>query len=437
MATAYGGVIDELVAGTWVEPDTGKRYSIPPDAIVIEKSLDGAEAELVRQQHDNQSLMVVCDAFTHDALGARVFTALQKGGLKVEKFVWQQPSCSEAGVEELRLATRGADALIAIGSGTVNDSVKYASYLDQREYSVFATSPMNAYTTNTASVSFDGFKKSITCHGAKGIFFDLSVIAQCPPRLISAAFADVICRTTAQVDWLMSHLLFDTAYAETPYTLLAIDEPTMIANASDMLTGDIDALGMLTRISAIMGLGTSFTETTHSGSMAEHMISHYIDMFAGDQHPGTSHGEQVGVATVTLSRLHNQILTANSPPQMQPTVIPKDELHERYGTEMASMMIEQTGIKALDQRKADLLNERFANEWESFSNRLRKVMLPFDTLLSAMKEAGCQTSAAELGVAGEFYRKAILDARYIRDRFSMLDIAGDSGQLDTFAGQQV
>jgi len=433
MKSTYGGVIDELVAGTWEEPGTGKRYNIPPESIVIESSLEGAEADLVRAQHANQSLMVVCDEFTNEAMGARVFAALERGGLKVKKYVWQNPSCSEAGVEQLRDATREADALVAIGSGTVNDSVKYASYLDQRDYSVFATSPMNAYTTNTASVLFDGLKKSITCHGAKGIFFDLSVLAQCPPRLISAAFADVICRTTAQVDWLMSHLLFDTPYAETPYTLLAIDEPTMIARAADMLTGDVDALGMLTRISAIMGLGTSFTETTHSGSMAEHMISHYIDMFAGAQHPGTSHGEQVGVATVTLSRLHNQILTASQAPLMQPTIIPEAELHERFGAEMASMMIEQTSIKALDERKADVLNERFARDWETLSARLRQVMLPFDTLLSAMQQAGCQTSASELGVNAEFYQDAILHARYIRDRFSMLDIADDSGQLQDFA----
>ena len=65
--------------------------------------------------------------------------------------------------------------------------------------------------------------------------------------------------------------------------------------------------------------------------MAEHMISHYIDMFAGEEHPGTSHGEQVGVATLTMSRLQNQILNADRPPALRPTEIPKDELHQRFG----------------------------------------------------------------------------------------------------------
>ncbi len=286
---SYGGVLDELVAGTWINPKTGEQHGIPSEDMVIAASLDGAEAELIAARHGGKSMLVVSDSFTREALGRRVYEALRPLG-NVSEFVWEKPSCSEEGVKELQDATRGAEALIAVGSGTVNDSIKYATFLDGREYSVFATSPMNAYSTSTASVSFGGFKKSIPCHGAKGIYYDLSVIAKCPPRLISAAFADVICRTTAQVDWLMSHILFDTPYSDTPYVLLSYDEGDMISNADKMLSGSIESLAMLTRISAIMGLGTSFTGTTHCGSMAEHMISHYIDMFAGAAHPRTSHG---------------------------------------------------------------------------------------------------------------------------------------------------
>jgi len=432
LETNYNGVLDALVAGTWEEPDTGKRHSIPINDIVIQASLDGAEADLIAKQHPNQSLTVVSDPFTHAALGQRVYQSLKAGGLDVQEYVWDAPSCSEAGVEVIREATRHTDSLIAVGSGTVNDTVKYASFLDKRLYSVFATSPMNAFTTSTASVSFGGFKRSITCHGAEGVYFDLSVLSQCPPQLISAAFADVICRTTAQVDWLMSHLLFDTPYAETPYTLLAYDEADMIAHAGDMLSGDLHALGMLTRISAIMGLGTCFTETTHSGSMAEHMISHYIDMFAGDKHPGTSHGEQVGVGTITMSQLHNQVLNHDVPPQLRATEIPEAELRKRFNRDVAENLIEQTRIKALDKKAADALNQRLELEWPALRRRLQSVMLPYDTLRNAMQAAGCQLTATDLQLSGDFYREAVRNARFIRDRFSMLDIVDDSVGLDGF-----
>jgi len=430
-------VINELVSGDWIEPGTGKQYSIPPNDIVIANTLEGAEAQLIAQQHSGKSLVVVTDPYTRDALGLRVYNALRQENVDVTEFVWLTPHCSQEGVEQLQAGTRGREALIAVGSGTINDTVKYASFRDSREYSVFPTSPMNAFTTNTASVSFDGFKKSITCHGAKGIYFDLSVIAKCPPRLISAAFADVICRTTAQVDWLMSHLLFETPYVETPYTLLAYDEKNMIDNAPAILAGELDALGMLTRISAIMGLGTCFTETTHSGSMGEHMVSHYIDMFAGKAHPGSSHGEQVGVATATISRLQNNILRDEKPPTMRLTDIPEDELKRRYGKQMADTMIQQTRHKALDKKHIDYLNLRFDSEWDSFSGRLKSVMLPYEKLVESMRNAGCQISNEELGLDISVYRDAIKYARFIRDRYTMLDLAADSGQLNSFIEQYV
>ena len=148
----------------------------------------------------------------------------------------------------------------------------------------------------------------------------------------------MVCRTTSQVDWFLSHLLLGTDYKDTAYTLLAYDEEPMMANAARVVEGDFEALARLTRIAAIMGLGTSFTGTTHAGSMAEHMISHYIDMFAGQAHPGTSHGEQVGVATLTISRLQNEILGQARPPTLRPTEIPTNELHVRFGSQTDEMM---------------------------------------------------------------------------------------------------
>ncbi|MEO1103982.1 MAG: iron-containing alcohol dehydrogenase, partial [Pseudomonadota bacterium] len=363
------------------------------------------------------------------------YEALKADGGDVDEFVWTNPRCSTEGVTELMEATAGAEALVAVGSGTVTDSAKYATYLDSREYCVFATSPMNAYTTPTASVSKGGMKHSITCHSAKGVFFDLEVLAGCPQRLISAAFADVICRTTAQCDWLLSHLLFGTDYIDVPYTLLAIDEDTMIENAAKIRAGDPDALAVLTRVSAVMGLSTSFTGTTHVGSMAEHMISHFIDMFAAEfagGHPGTSHGEQVGVGTLTMSRLQDEMLRADGPPRMGPTRIPRPRLIDTYGEAMGGSMIEATAKKAQDASAADRLNADLEERWDKIRDTLLATVRPHEEIDAAMAEAGCQRSGDELGLSQKFFRQAVRDARFIRDRYSFLDLADDSGALGPF-----
>ena len=132
----------------------------------------------------------------------------------------------------------------------------------------------------------------------------------------------------------MSNKLLETDYQSTPYSLLALYEGDMIQNASSIAEGDINSLALLTRISAIMGLGTSFTQTTHVGSMGEHGISHYIDMFAKDLHPGTSHGEQVGIATISISKFQNAILNKDTPPIIQTKKMPEEEIVNKLGEQM-------------------------------------------------------------------------------------------------------
>jgi glycerol-1-phosphate dehydrogenase [NAD(P)+] len=169
--------------------------------------------------------------------------------------------------------------------------------------------------------------------------------------------------------------------------------------------------------------------------MGEHMMSHYIDMFAGDAHPGTLHGEQVGVTTLTMSRLQNWILGRPNPPILSPTHIDTADMLARYGEEIGQNCIKQLERKALDRKKADEFNLFLEENWEGLSARLRDVMLPSERLWQAMQKVGAPKTATELGLSQDFYREVVIHSREIRDRYTMLDLAGDSGMLEAFAGE--
>ena len=425
----YNGVIDELIKGEWTNPEDQKKYGIPIKKIEIRKTLDGLEKDLIKSLHSDQRLLIVSDPFTHNAMGSRIFKNI-KGKVNVDEYIWENPSSSIEGVEHLREKIKDYDGMIAVGSGTVSDSIKYATFLEKKTYSVFATTPMNAYTTGTASISFNGVKKSLVAHYARGVFFDLEVLSNCPKRLTAAAFADVICRTTAQVDWLMSNKLLETDYQSTPYSLLSLYEGDMIQNASSIAEGDINSLALLTRISAIMGLGTSFTQTTHVGSMGEHGISHYIDMFAKDLHPGTSHGEQVGIATISISKFQNAILNKDTPPIISPTKIPEEEIVQKLGEQMLVNIKKNMKPKLFDQKKTDLINNFFEKKWIEFVQPLREKMLDYNIIWNAMGKCGALRTPEDAKLDSIFYKDALRYARFIRDRYTILDLAGDSNQLD-------
>jgi glycerol-1-phosphate dehydrogenase [NAD(P)+] len=75
---ADGRVIADLVAGRWRDPATGRSVRVPTHAVVIERSLAGAEAELVAALRLGRRLAVVADRNTFDALGQRVARALAR-----------------------------------------------------------------------------------------------------------------------------------------------------------------------------------------------------------------------------------------------------------------------------------------------------------------------------------------------------------------------
>ena len=437
MTASYNPHIEDLLAGRWVDRQTGKPVHVPIQSIVIEDDLDGGEEDMIGPLGLGKRLAVVSDQNTYVALGERVERGLRRYAT-IDSIVLDRPHADSDAVGALRHRSRHADALVAVGSGTLNDLCKYATFLDRRDYAVFCTAAsMNGYTSSTASITVDGFKTSQPAHNPQGIFMDLGVIAKAPLKLSRSGLGDCLCRSSAQVDWLLSHRLFDTFYHPGPFELQADDEGPLLDGAAGLAAGDLDFYRRLCRVLTLCGLGVCITHTSHHGSMAEHMISHYLDMFAGDLHPGSLHGEQVGVASLTMSRLQQQILQADAAPLLRPTIIDEAAVLARYGPKVGPQCLQEWRAKALDAAQADALNAKLERDWPQLRAELLEVMLPLEKLVQTMRQGGLPMSGEDLGLPGEFYRQAVLHARETRNRFSMLDIAGDAGLLETFvAGER-
>src|SRR4029450_3551221 len=176
---------------------------------------------------------------------------------------------------------------------------------------VFATAPsMNGYTSVNAAITVDGHKKTLAAAAPRGVFVDLKVLARAPVRLIRAGIGDSICRPTAQSDWLLSHLIRGTTYRSAPFALLANDEPVWLEHPEAVVGGDVDAMRALARSLLLSGLGRNRWGGSYPASQAEHLVSHYLDMFAQSS---SLHGEQVAVATLAMARLQEGVPQAPAP----------------------------------------------------------------------------------------------------------------------------
>jgi glycerol-1-phosphate dehydrogenase [NAD(P)+] len=433
-AGGWTALIDDMVAGTWVNPETGKTAKVPYDSIVIRDTLDGGEADLVAALELGDSFTVVSDTATEGAMGARVAKALHALG-PVETVVLDHPHADMAHVRMLSERLTGPGAVIAVGSGTINDLCKYVTGLQGRRYAVFGTAAsMNGYTSTTASITLDsGLKVSLPSHAPSGFFVDLGVQAAAPRHLSAAGFADCMARSVAQVDWWMSHRLFGTYYSDLPFLMQAADETAMNARASGIAGGSVEANGYLHRVLTLCGLGVSFTGVSNHGSMGEHQISHYIDCFAGDRHPGTLHGQQVGVAVLTMARLQAAMLAMEKAPTLRPTVIDAADMARRMGPEVAGQCQKDIAPKVFDAAATDALNDKLCALWPDLRRECSAFAVPSAELDRLLAAAGGPRTAADLGVPADFYREAVVHCREMRNRYSFLDIAADAGMLADFA----
>ncbi|HEY0194973.1 MAG TPA: iron-containing alcohol dehydrogenase [Kofleriaceae bacterium] len=419
--------IAALLAGTYVDPDGGGLLAAASRSVVIEDSLVGRELELVRALDLGARLAVVGDDHTFAALGDRVAGALASSFTVQRINLGARPYADAATVDRLVASLApGTDAVVAVGSGTINDLCKMAALARGCPQLVFATAPsMNGYTSLSASITEGGVKRSVRAATPVGVFFDLGVLARAPARLIRAGLGDSICRPTAQADWLLSHLLFDTPYRTAPFALLAADEPGLFAEAGGLVSGDLAVMRRLVRTLVLSGFGMTICGGSYPASQGEHLLSHYVEMMAPPELPHSFHGEQIGVCALAVARLQDAILARDAPPQLRPTAIDRADVIAHFGPIIGDACWRELAPKRLDPATAAALNARLANHWDALRARLTAVTLGAPAMSAILAAAGAATTPAELSWPPSLFAAATRHAREIRNRYTILDLAGD------------
>lgn len=415
--------IQQLLDGRYPDPETGELLAAESQAVVIEDTLDGREVELVAARGFGPRLAIVSDRNTYGAMGQRVERALASA-FSVQSIVIPAPHADATTVARLTAAIEAdTHAVITVGAGTLNDVSKMVAFERGIPHAVFATaSSMNGYTSVSASIIRNGVKRSYRTRTPVGVYFDLGVIAAAPEPLIRAGLGDSTARSTAQADWLLSHLLFDRSYREAPFALLAADEEQLFADPAALLAGDKHALRALVRTIVLSGFGMTLCNGSFPASQGEHLLGHYLEMI----HPlDVLHGEQIGVCTLAMADLQERLLAWSRPPVLRASAITREDLVLAYGDAGVSCWSEYER-KRVDATRADELNARLSVQWDAIRARIRAVCVGPDRLRASLAAAGAATSASALGYTDAEMTRAITHAHVLRDRYTFLDLAADA-----------
>src|SRR5581483_6679518 len=355
-------LLDSLLAGTLRDPDGAGFLSVPVASVIIARDLARKAGDLIAPLKLGNRVSVVSDRQTRAVMGEAVCTSLRAAHDVTEIDFDRSPHPDMDAVAFVRERAQEAEGIVAVGSGSMNDIAKHAAHLTGKPYIIFGTAPsMNGYTSVSAAITERGLKKSLPSTAPRGVFLDLAVLAKAPRRLIAAGIGDSVCRATAQVDWLMAHLLLGTKYREAPFLLLKDDEAQMIARIPQIVAGEEAAVELLARTLVMSGFGMTICGGSYPASQGEHLIAHYIDML-GHDFPLAYHGEHVAVTTTTMAALQEAILAQESL-VIQPSTDTEQEFVAHFGEELGRSCWQAWLPKRIDKHRAEMLNRKLRADW--------------------------------------------------------------------------
>src|SRR5210317_604625 len=426
------GIIEKLLTGEYQSPFSRKNIKLPIEEIVITSSLSKYQFKHF-EKFKNKKNLIISGPNSFASLGNKVTEKFDQELIQFEIKILENYQSSVEYYTSIAGSLKEYDNIICIGSGSIVDICKFISNQNNQGLFVYLSSLSAAATTSTVSLTENGIKVSVKSKIPEAIIIDLDNLKIAPQRLLRSALGDVLCRTTCQVDWLTSHFLLDTFYDETPFALQYEDEEILIEHSQKIIAGDEEILAALSRMTLLNGIAAIIIGSTHAGSMGEHLISHYIDMFMGDKHPGSLHGEQVGVATLLLSRMQNDILNNSQPPQFSEINHDLTIFENIFGKDAGSNLHKQFQNKLFTQKSLTEINKKLLENWGSYKKSLITFAVQTDKIKQSFINCGAACTNSDLNIPDDFYQTAIKNAYYLRDRFSYLDIMQYLGCIDKYS----
>jgi glycerol-1-phosphate dehydrogenase [NAD(P)+] len=416
--------IKNLLNGKVINPITGKKISIPIEEVLIDSGVLNLIPSFCKAKSLGIRVAIISDENTHIAAGAEVERILSLSGFEVFSIVLPEDCRSDDNnVEMLKEYLLAADFSIAVGSGTISDLTKYASFVVGKKYICVPTAPsVNGYSSANASIDIEGVKKSLPAQLPVAIFMDIDVQVQAPERLLVAGLGDSLARSTAQADWLLSHHILGTDYNPLPFELLADDEKIVFENAEKLLERDYDTVLALCNLSIISGLGMYICCGSHPASQGEHLIHHYMEMMFDGKYHHTYHGEQIAVTAISSAFLQSEILAIDNL-QINPTFYSEKPIMKHFGVEKGSKFLTECSKKEISTEKAKEINKKLSLDWQKIRAEIISNQISAARMTDIIKKVQGPFTYKHLGWEHTDYNNAIKFSLFMRDRFTFLDLA--------------
>lgn len=418
----------------------GQTHSVSLRKVVMER---GALAALpaYAQERGLHELLLVCDRRTAELAGRELQELCAKAQLRAKLCVLTDDEHGELAADERAIVqlllhvSESAQALVAVGSGTLHDIVRFAAYKTGRVFLSVPTAPsVDGFASVGAPLIIGGFKQTVPACAPEAIFADPQLLASAPRPMIAAGFGDMLGKYTSLADWELGRLLLDEPVCELAAEMTRQGLALCVDNAEAVAAGSEEGIRRLTEGLILSGISMLMVGHSRPASGGEHHLSHYWEMkFLQQGRKALLHGAKVGAATVLMGGLYARAAALSEAevreavqrrlgdPASFETAGTEAAIREAYGPIAASVLAENAAELDPAQRSAQLrqIGERLSTRWADVQAVCRSV--PAQEQLAAwLGQAGGSTLPEELGIEPALVADSLRNAKYVRSRYTIM-----------------
>ena len=417
------------------------------DAVLIASGATAEAGTVARRATQARAALVMADDAGFGAAGEPVCAALRGAGFRVETLVLPSDPLPKASVAEAepfraRLAADAGLFPVSVGSGVINDLVKYAAFQTDRRYmSVATAASMDGYTSAGAPLAKDGFKVTIPTRAPVAMVADLDVIAAAPAEMNGWGYGDLAGKVPAGGDWILADALGVEPIDDSAWPLVQDHLRGWLAGPSGILAGDAESVARLFIGLTAVGFAMEFHGSSRPASGADHQIAHLWEM-EGHAHKGrkVSHGAAVSVGCIATLTVYDwllaQDLTALDTDAVLAGAPDLDARLERAHTDIADARVAGKAEAELrakhlapDAHRARL--ERLKAIWPALRERLTRHLIRADDMAAMLTAAGAPAYAHQIGVTPAHLLQTMRAAPHIRRRYTVFDLLHETGLSET------
>lgn len=310
--------INELLKG--VDCSCGRHHACDIQHVAISNDAISQISVLAKNY---TSVLVVADENTYAAAGEKTMIALAGKSIQIVIFPGTTVLIpNEDAIAQVTQKLDGAELIVGIGSGVIQDLCKYVAYFNHLPYYIVATAPsMDGYASTGAAMILNGMKVTVPAKTPEVIVADTVVLKDAPMNMIQAGYGDIVGKFSALNDWRLSQIVNGEYFCQEIHDLTFSMIHKTLALAEGLVRREEESVKVLMEALVVAGIAMSFTGSSRPASGSEHHLSHYFEITgivrSKEYFP---HGIDVAYSTVITAKLREKLLAATWPEkQYRPT----------------------------------------------------------------------------------------------------------------------